>query len=115
MSATMARQGGWVQLEQSDMRIPLNMAQMAKGGFSLTAKVETQYLIKKPCTKVREEKKWQVEFPGHRKVNAAIERYPAMLCQNQTDGSLPSQNGTGKTLQTCWRCNGPGSPPPNRH
>jgi len=33
MSATMARQGGRVQLEQSDMRLPLNMAKMAKEGF----------------------------------------------------------------------------------
>ena len=30
MSATMARQGGRVQLEQSDMRLNLNMAKMAK-------------------------------------------------------------------------------------
>jgi len=33
MSATMARQGGWVQLEQSNMRLALNIAKMAKGGF----------------------------------------------------------------------------------
>jgi len=33
MSATMSRQGGWVQLEQSDMRLALNMAKMATGGF----------------------------------------------------------------------------------
>ena len=31
MSATMARQGGRVQLEQSNMRLALNMAKMAKG------------------------------------------------------------------------------------
>jgi hypothetical protein len=34
MSATMARQGGRVQLEQSDMRLALIMAKMAKEGFS---------------------------------------------------------------------------------
>ena len=33
MSATMARQGGWVQLEQSDMRLAMNMANMAEEGF----------------------------------------------------------------------------------
>jgi len=33
MSATMARQGGRVQLEQSDMRLAWNMAKTAKGGF----------------------------------------------------------------------------------
>jgi len=37
MSATMARQGGRVQLEQSDMRLALNMAKMAKGRFSCAA------------------------------------------------------------------------------
>ena len=33
MSATMARQRGRVQLEQSDKRLALNMAKMAKVGF----------------------------------------------------------------------------------
>jgi len=57
MSATMVRQGGRVQLELSDMRLALNMAKMAKGGFSRTTIEETQQLIKKPRTEVREEKK----------------------------------------------------------
>jgi histone H3/H4 len=73
MSATMERQGGRVQLEQSDMRLALNMAKMAKEGFSRTAIEETQQLIKKPCANVQEEKKWSVEFPRHNKVKAAIE------------------------------------------
>ena len=55
MSATMARQGGQVQLEQSDMRLALNMAKMAKAGFSRAAIEETKYLIKKPRAEVREE------------------------------------------------------------
>jgi len=42
MSATMVRQGGRVQLEQSDMRLALNMAKMVKGGFSRAAIDETQ-------------------------------------------------------------------------
>jgi hypothetical protein len=53
----MARQGGRVQLEQSDMRLALNMAKMAKGGFSCATIEETQQLIKKPCAEVQEEKK----------------------------------------------------------
>jgi hypothetical protein len=89
MSATMARQGGRVQLEQSDMRLALNMAKMAKGGISRAAIEETQQLIKKPRAEVREEKKRGVEFPGHNKVKAAIEIHPAMVCENQTDGCLP--------------------------
>jgi hypothetical protein len=53
----MARQGGRVQLEQSDMRLALNMAKMAKGGFSHAAIKETQQLVKKPCAEVQEVKK----------------------------------------------------------
>jgi len=101
MSATMARQGGRVQLEQSDMRLALNMAKMAKGGISRAAIEETQQLIKKPHAKVREEKKRAVEFPGHIKLNAAIKRHPAMVRENQTDGCLPCQNGTAKNPETC--------------
>jgi len=56
MSGTMARQGGHVQLEQSNMRLALNMASMAKGGFSHAAVEKTHYLIKKPRAEVREEK-----------------------------------------------------------
>jgi hypothetical protein len=57
MSGTMARQGGRVQLEQSDMRLALNMVKMAKGGFSHATIEERQQLFKKPRAKVREEKK----------------------------------------------------------
>jgi len=115
MSATMARQGGQVQLEQSNMRLALNMAKMAKEGFWRAAIKETNYLIKKPRAEVREEKKRGVEFPGHKKVKAAIQRHPAMLCQNQTAGCLPCQNGTTKNPQTRWRAEGTGAPPPDGH
>jgi hypothetical protein len=56
MSATMARQGGRVQLEQSDIRLALNMAKMAKDGFSRAAIEETKYPIKKSRAEVLEEK-----------------------------------------------------------
>jgi hypothetical protein len=110
----MARQGGRVQLEQSDMRLALIMAKMAKGGFSHAAVEETQYLIKTPRAEVREEKKRGVEFPGHNKVKAAIARHPAMRRQNQTPGCLRCQNGTAKNPQTRWRRKGTAAPPPNR-
>jgi len=55
MSATMARQGGRVQLEQSDMHLGLNMAKMAKEGFSRVTIVETKYLIEKPRAGPRRE------------------------------------------------------------
>jgi hypothetical protein len=54
MSAAMARQGGGVQLEQSDMGLALKMAKMAKGGCLRAAVEETQYLINKPCDDVEE-------------------------------------------------------------
>jgi hypothetical protein len=37
----MGREGGWVQLEQSDMRLALNMAKMGKEGFSPASIEET--------------------------------------------------------------------------
>jgi len=48
MSAIMERPGGRVQLEQSDVRHALNMANLAKRGFSRAAVEEMQQLIKKP-------------------------------------------------------------------
>jgi len=48
MSATMARQGGRVQQEQSDMHLALNVAKMDKGGFSPAAIEKTRFLTKKP-------------------------------------------------------------------
>jgi len=54
MSVTMARQGGQVQLKQSDMRLALNMAKMAKGGFSCATIELTQYLIKPAWAGLRE-------------------------------------------------------------
>jgi len=114
MSATMARQGGRVQLEQPDMRLALNMAKMAKGGFSRAAVEEPQYLIKKPRANVQEEKKRSVELSGNNQVKAAIARHPAMLRQNQTPGCLPCLNGTANSPQTHWRCKATGAPPRNR-
>jgi hypothetical protein len=114
MSATMARQGGRIQLEQSNMRLALNMPKMAQAGFSRGAIEETKYLIKKPRAEIREEKKRGVEFPGHKKVKAAIQRHPVMLRHNQMPGGLPCQNGTAKNPQTRWRRKGTGAPPPAR-
>jgi hypothetical protein len=78
-TATIARQGGRIELEQSDMRVALNMATMAKQRFSQATLEETKYLIKAPHTEVQEEKKRGVELPGHTKVTAVIQRHLAML------------------------------------
>jgi len=111
----MSRQGGCVQLKQSDMHLALNMAKMAKRGFSRTKIEETEYLLNKPHAQVREEKKRGVKFPGHKMVKGAIEWYLAMLRQNHTPGYLPCPNGTAKNQQICWICNGIGALPHNRH
>jgi hypothetical protein len=114
MSATMASQGGWVQLEQSDMRLALNLAKMAKEGISRATIEEKKYLIKIPRAKVRAVKKWGVEFPGHKKVIAARQRQPAMLCHNQMSGYNYCQNGKAQNPQTRWTRKGTDAPPPTR-
>jgi len=115
MSATMARQGGRVQLEQSDLRVALNTAKMAKGGFLCAAIEETQSPMKKPHTEVKDEQKWGVEFLGHRKVKAAMERHSAMLHQNHTNRCLHCPNAAATNLQTQWTHKWTGAPPPDRH
>jgi hypothetical protein len=48
----MARQGGRVLLELSDMLLALNMAKMATESFSRAAIEKTKCLIKKPRAEV---------------------------------------------------------------
>jgi len=91
------------------------MAKMANRGFSHATIELTQYLNKVPHIEVREEKQWGVEFPGHIKVNAGIERHPAILCLNHMPWCLPCQSGTGKNPRTRWRCTWTGAHPPNWH
>jgi len=94
ISAIVARQGCPVKLEQSDMRLALNIAKLAKAGFLPTAIEETQYLHKKPRAKVHKEKKRQVGFTGHKAVMAVIQTHPAMHRHNETNGFHPCKNGT---------------------
>jgi hypothetical protein len=51
----MARHGARVQLAQSDMRLGLNMANMAKVSFLRAAIEDTTYLMKKPIAEIPEE------------------------------------------------------------
>jgi hypothetical protein len=114
MSATMASQGGRVQLEQSDMGLALNMTTMAKEGFLRATIEETKYLITNQPAGFRDEKQWVIECSGHKMVKAAIQRHLAMLCQNQMAGCLACPNGTSKNLPIYWRRKGTGSAPPTR-
>jgi hypothetical protein len=95
------------------MHLALNAANMDKGGISCAATAWTQYLIKKPHAKVREENTQGVEFLVHKMVKVVIERHLAMLRQNHMPRCLPGPNGTVKSLQTRWRCKGTGAPWPN--
>jgi hypothetical protein len=70
-----------------------------------------QYLLKKSCPKVWEQRKWGGEAPRHRQVMAVIEWHQVMVCENQLDGYLPCYNGTTKNLQTLWRHKRMGAPP----
>jgi hypothetical protein len=115
MSATMARQAGHVQVEQSDMCLALNMSNKAKGGLLHAVMELMQYLITKSRTEVRDEKSWGVKFPEHTKVMAAIDRHVAMLCQNQMDGCLSCPNGCIMNPLIRWRHRGIGVPAPNQH
>jgi hypothetical protein len=73
-----------------------------------------KYHIKKPWDEVPEEKKLGVEFPGHKQVEAAIQRHPVMLRQNHTSSSLRRQNGTAMNPQTPRRRKGTGAHPLDR-
>jgi hypothetical protein len=84
----MARQGGWAQFGQSDMRLALDMANMAKGRFSQAAMEEAQEPIHEPPAEDREEMKPVVQSHGHYKVKVVIESHLAMVCENQMDGCL---------------------------
>jgi hypothetical protein len=91
------------------------MAKIAKGDFAHASLEETQFLIKKSCANVWEEKKREVEIPGHKTLKAAVESHPAMLRQNHMARCLPCHNGTAKNPQTRCRYTGTGPPQPNRH
>jgi hypothetical protein len=56
MSVTIARQGGRVQLEQSNMPLALNIMKMAQGGLWYAAKEDTQQQIKKARAEVQHAK-----------------------------------------------------------
>jgi hypothetical protein len=71
---------------------------------------ETKYLGKKPHVEVSQIKQWCVEFSTHKKVNAVIQRQPAMLWQNHKSLCILCQNGAWKIPQTLWRWKGPGAP-----
>jgi len=80
ISPMIARQGYRVPLEQSNVYLPMNMAIMAKLGFSRAAIQKIQYLIKNYCAKVPEErKKGGGDVARYTMENAAKKRLLLML------------------------------------
>jgi len=96
MSAIMAKQGGWVQLELSNMHLAYKKAEIAKEGFSCATMEEMQYQIKQLCSKLQEQEKRSIEFSGHQMVNGTMERLLAMVRENQTNSCIPCQYGTAQ-------------------
>jgi hypothetical protein len=115
ISATMARQEVWVQLELSDMCLVWNTADMAKEGCLQAAVEKTQYVIIYPCPVVWEEQKWCVEQPGNKQVKAAIQRHMAMLAQNHMPCCLSCNIVGLNCLQRLRRCSGTGAAPQDWH
>ena len=115
MSATVARQGGQIQLEQSDMQLVLKMVKTAKGGYSQAAMEKMLFHIPKHHAVVQPEARWGVELPEHRKVKTVIEIQPSMFHETQTPGYLPCKNCRAKHLQSRWRCHGTFEPPLDPH
>jgi len=103
MAATKARQGGRVQLEQSKMCLTLNLAKMAKAGFTVAAMDKTQFVRKTPCTKVLEAKTPSDKYPGHIKVKSMIARHLAIHLQHHMARYLLSKNVTATIPQARWR------------
>jgi len=95
MSATMVRQGGQVQLEQSDMQLALNMAKMAIEEFSRATIEEMQLLMKKPRAKVREKNISKKHFrPGGMPPSEWTRSVRAVRDTPVADYSAPSVNTT---------------------
>jgi hypothetical protein len=90
------------------------MTKMAVEDISRAALAKRKYLIKKPPAEVREENKRGVEFPENTKMQAIIQRPPAMLGEKETCGCHACQNGTAQNSQTGWRSQGSGPPPPDQ-
>jgi len=82
MSASMARQAGWVKYKQSDMRLVLNTATIAKAELSCTTRETKHNLIIKPNPEVQEKEKQGAEFPGYRQLKDAVEKHSAMAHEN---------------------------------
>jgi hypothetical protein len=86
MSITMARHGGQILLDQSDMRLSLNMAKLAQDRNLHSTIEEARYLIEKAHTEASDETMCGVMFCGLTKVNAVMERHCDMLLQNHMEG-----------------------------
>jgi hypothetical protein len=109
----MAMQRDQVQLEHSDIRKALIMANMAKAGKLRAAMEKTELPIEKPWAKGQEEKMRRVEYHGLRKVKPVIERHPDIRCETDKNRCHLRQNRVAENPQTCSIWKAPGAPPPD--
>lgn len=63
MSGINVRRGGREHLEQSDIRLTINVVQTANGGLLHARLQECQFVIREPPAKVTEHRNLGVEFP----------------------------------------------------
>lgn len=103
MPATIPSKGGRVQLQQPKRRLVLKLGKMANWEILGASIVEIHQVIRNPLTEVQEGKNQTVKFPGHKKLNAVIDRHLALVYKNRTKGCHWSQNATAKNPQICWR------------
>ena len=89
------------------------MANKAQGEFSHAGIEKMQHFIKKPHGEVKEEKKWELVFRGHRMLKAVQDCHPAMVSEYQADSCLSCPYGTAQNPHTRWRDEGLGAPTPS--
>lgn len=83
---------------------------MSKAGILGGEKEETPYMINNLCSEVQVERKRGFQFPREKKVESAIPRDLAFICENQTEGCLPCHNHLAQYPLTCSTYKRPGSP-----
>jgi hypothetical protein len=103
VAATMCKHAGRVQLEQSDLRLTMNIMDKSVNGLSSANVDETLDIIRKPRAELREEKRRGVEFKGHKNVKSVMKVHPAMNKRNELEGCLTCQNNVPHNPATRWK------------
>ena len=106
ISYDLTRQAGRIQLEASDLRLALNLHDKFSHGVSQRNTEASLELIKKPRAEIREEKRRNIQFPGHASVKKEWKTHPAMDQVKQLDGCLECQDGIACNPLSRWHRKG---------